>query len=327
MEIKLEKKNFVFLGVIALSVILWAFFLDASGMMLKEILNLGNLSNIISKLKSMNFILFLALFPLTVALTVIHCKTEENKMNSFITAGVGVLIGLILSAILFSNLQEFLLLGVFYLTGILLTVEMVYTKISELKKYVSLRLLGTGIHKTATITAIGLFLLVAMTVYNEQEIYSKQIDNQLIQIAGGDKLMEDVTEQAADSIIVSQKELIKQIKVLPSFQALETSPDPNAVQFYSETIALEEYLNSPEYKNIIKTEVEKKSSISGEQFEGILDSVKNQMPMYGIITDFLWLIMAFAFFSIFLLISNTLFYALTVVYGLIIEQIFSAVNK
>ncbi len=327
MQVKMEKKNFVFLALIALSVLLWAFFLNASDLTLQQMLNLGEIGNVIEKLKSMNFILFIALFPLTIALTVIHCKIEENKINSFITSGVGVLIGLILSLVLFSNLQELLLLGVFYLAGILLSIEMVYVKILELKKYVSVRLLGTGIHKTATIVALGLFLVVAMTVYEDKEFYAEQIDKQLMDVAGGEQLMAKVTEEATDNIIDSQKQMIKQIKVLPSFQALENSPDPNAVQFHSEAIAFEKYLSSTEYRNIVKAEIEQQSDVSDEQLKDILGSVKKQMPMYGLITDFLWLITGFAFLSIFLLISNTVFYVLTLVYGLIIEQGFRAVNK
>jgi len=52
------------------------------------------------------------------------------------------------------------------------------------------------------------------------------------------------------------------------------------------------------------------------------------MPLFGVITDLLWLITGFAFFSVFLLLSNTIFYILTIIYGIIIEQVYGMViNK
>jgi len=326
MDLKLTKKNYVFFALIFLSIILWAYFLNATGLMLKEMLNLNELGNIISKLNSSAFLFFIFTFPLTIALNVFHCKIEENKINSFIVGLGGTLIGLILSIMLFSNLQGYLLVGVFYLIGRALTIELIYTKKLELKKYVSLRLLGTGIHRTGTILALGLFLVVAMTVNTNQEFYSEQIDNQLLKIAGGEDTTNQLTDYYVDAIIETQQQTANQIIELPQFQALETSIDPNAVAFHTAILAQKDYLKSPEYRQTIEAEIAKKQNVSEDQLKGVLDSVKEQMPLFGIITDFLWLIEGFAFFSIFLLLSNTIFYVLTILYGLIIEQIFGIIK-
>ena len=327
MELKLNKKNFIFLFLIGLSVILWAYFLNSTGSTITEMLNLGEIEKTISQINSTNFIMFLLLFPLTIALTVIHCKTEENKINSFIVTISGALIGLVLSLLLFANMQQFILLGVFYLIALFLAVETIYVKLAELKKYVSLRLLGTAIHKTGTIIAIGLFLVVAMTVYENQEIYSEQIDDQLLKVAGGDQAKGQLTEYAIDLLIESQQQTAKQITELPTFDALETSADPNAVVFHAGIILLKEKINSVEYRQQITEEINKKQDVSDDQLKGVLASVKQQMPLFGLITEFLWLIQGFAFMSIFLLLSNTVFYVLTVIYGLIIEQIYGLINK
>jgi len=327
MDLKLNKKNFIFLFLISLSIILWAFFLNSTGLTITQMLNLGEIEKTISQINSTNFIMFLLLFPLTIGLTVIHCKTEENKINSFIVTISGALIGLVLSLLLFVNMQEFILIGVFYLIALFLTVETIYVKLAELKKYISLRLLGTAIHKTGTIIAIGLFLVVAMTVYENQEIYSEQIDNQLLKIAGGDQAKEPLTDYTIDLLIQSQQQTVNQMTELPTFDALETSVDPNAMAFHAGIVLLKDKINSAEYRQQIEKEINKKQDVSDEQLKGVLESVKQQMPLFGLITEFLWLIEGFAFMSIFLLLSNTIFYILTVIYGLIIEQIYGLINK
>lgn len=322
MELKLSKHNYIFFGLILLSVIIWAFFLNATELIIKEMLNLGELGNVIDKLKSSEFLFFVFSFPLTIALTVIHCKLEENKINSFIVGLGGTIIGLIFSMLLFSNLQGYFLVGVFYLIGIALSVELIHVKKLELKKYISFRLLGTGIHRTGTIIALGLFLVVAMTVYNNQEMYEKQIDAQLLKVAGGEETTGQLTEMFVDAIIETQKETANQIIELEQFKALENSVDPNAVAFHQAVLAQKDYLNSFEYRQKIEEEINKKGDLGDEELQSVLDSVKTQMPIFGVITDLLWLIMGFAFFSVFLLLSNTIFYVLVIIYGLVIEQIF-----
>ncbi|PIN98138.1 MAG: hypothetical protein COT90_05630 [Candidatus Diapherotrites archaeon CG10_big_fil_rev_8_21_14_0_10_31_34] len=327
MDLKLTNKNYVFLALIFLSIILWAYFLNETGLMLKEMLNLGELENVIGKLKSTAFLFFVFTFPISIALNVIHSKIEENKINSFIVGLGGTAIGLIVSMLLFSNLQGYLLVGVFYLIGRALTIELIYTKKLELKKYVSFRLLGTGIHRTGTILAIGLFLIIAITVNSNQEIYEQQIDQQLLEVAGGEQTTEQLTELFVDSMIETQKQTAQQIIELPQFQALENSPDPNAVAFHQAILIQKDYLNSIEYRQKIEEEISKKQNLGDNELQGVLDSVKQQMPVFGIMTDFLWLIMGFAFFSAVLLLSNTIFYVLVLVYGIIIEQIYEMTIK
>jgi hypothetical protein len=321
MKTNLTKKNFVFIALIFVSVILWAFFFSSLNLTLVELLNASKIKSVIAELNLENLILFLVFFPLTVALIVIQCKIEEHKSRSFIVSLGGTVTALIFSLIFFSNLQEYLLVGLFYVGGIALTVELIHVKKLELKKYVSLRLLGTGIHKTTILIAIGIFLLVSLTIYENQEFYSEQIDIQLLEIAAGNQTKEQLNEMVAEGLIESQKQTAEQVIALPSFQALKTSSDPNAVEFHSALLELKKYMDSPEYKQKIEEEINKQTSLSEEQLKEVLQSVKSQMPVFKLITDYLWLIEGFAFFSVFLLISSTIFYALTLIYGLIIEQI------
>ncbi len=328
MKLNLTKKNFAFMAGILLSVILWSYFLNASGLTLTKILDLNEINQVISILKTSEFLFFVFLFPITIALTAIHAKTEENKLNSFIVSLGGTITGLIISMLLFSGLQEYFLAGIFYLIGLALAVELIHVKKLELKKYVSIRLLGTGIHKTGTILALGFFLITALTVYNNQEMYEKQIDEQLLKIAGGEQTTQQLTDMFTEAIIKTQKQTAKQIIELPQFQALENSSDPNAILFYQAVLIQKDYLDSEEYKKLVEQEIQKEQDLSNEQLESVLEGVKQQMPLFGIITDLLWLMMGFAVFSVFLLLSNTIFYVLTIVYGLIIEQVYSmAVNR
>ncbi|MBU2476489.1 hypothetical protein KKG83_03390 [Candidatus Micrarchaeota archaeon] len=327
MELNFSKKNIVFAVLVFLSVILWVYFLNSTELTLTEMLDLSQMNSTIDKLNSSNFIFFLLFFPLTIALITIQCKTEENKINSFIVSLGGVLLGLIASMFLFPLMQEYLLIGIFYLIGVGLAVEMIYTRLLELKKYVSLRILGTGIQRTTTILALGLFLLVAFTVNENHEYYSEKIDEELLKMAGGEQAKEQLTTGVVDAIVESHKQLADQITSLSSFQALENSSDPNAVIFHTGIIEMKDQLYSPKYRQQIIDEINKQNAVSDDQLKSVLSSVKEQMPLFGVIVDFLWLIEGFAFFSVFLLVSNTVFYVLTIIYGLLIEQVFALINK
>ncbi len=114
---------------------------------------------------------------------------------------------------------------------------------------------------------------------------------------------------------------------MPSFNALENSSDPNAVLFHAQILQLKDYLNTQEYRQQVEEELNNQQSLSDDQLKNVLEGVKQQMPLYGIITDFLWLIEGFAFFSVFLLISNIIFYPLTAIYALIGEQIIKLIQK
>ena len=85
MDLKLTNKNYVFLALIFLSIILWAYFLNETGLMLKEMLNLGELENVIGKLKSTAFLFFVFTFPGTIVSLPFPFRGLDKKQSKTIS--------------------------------------------------------------------------------------------------------------------------------------------------------------------------------------------------------------------------------------------------
>ncbi|MEW6295823.1 MAG: hypothetical protein AB1467_06060 [Candidatus Diapherotrites archaeon] len=332
--IELNRKDIVFIILIALSIILWAYFFNASGIALKELFNFTSIGSITSKITSSSFILFLLLFPLTIALIAVYSKTRKDKIISIISSLIGVLIGLIVSLLAFSNLTELWIAGLFYLIGITLSIEMTYTRLEELKKYIAFRILGEASHKIVLLTAVGLFLSAILITLPDKESFSKDLEQSLINnalkgVTGKDN---SLTEVSATAMIAMQKETVQQLTAQEQFQKLKTSTDPNAQAYALSIEQLQNYMSTPEYKQQVLEEAQKKQESSGstigeEQVQATLESMKQKMPLYGLIMNYMWLIVSFALMSIFLLIGNTIFWFLAVAYGLIINFIAESIYK
>ena len=324
--IELNRKDIVFIVLIALSVILWAYFFNSSGLGLKEIFKFSAINSTIDKILSAPFILFLLSFPLTIALITIYSKIRGDKIISIISCLIGVIIGFLVSALAFSNIAGLWIAGIFYLIGVILLIEMTYTRLQELKKYIAFRLLGEASHKIVLFTAIGLFLSSALITFADNEKYTKDLEQNMIKtVLGGMTGKENsLAEAAADQMISVQRETVQQLTAQEQFQALKTSSDPNA-QAYALTIEqLQNKMETEEYKQAVMKEVQKNVNekiIGEEQIQTTLDSMKEKMPLYGIVMKFMWLIEAFGVMSIFLLIGNTIFWFLSVVYGLTINLV------
>jgi|GEM_PF-3006867 len=320
MDLVFSRKDFVFIALIAISIILWGFFLNASGILLEEILKFENIKATINSLTAIPFILFVVLFPLTIAIATVFCEIEKEKKKSFIVIPVGVLIGLIVSMLVFSNLMGYWLAGIFYIISFFLLIEMSYTRLEELKKYVSMRLLSESVRRTVLITAIGLFMLSALTVLENKEAYEESLEGEMISFSIGEDTRDDLAELSANMIIQNYNQILDEIISTESFQALKTSPDPNAIAFALGLEESKQRINSSEYRReaIRKANDAQEGAITEQQMEEMLESMKDKMPLYGLMMQFLWLILGFALFSVFLLLGNTVFMVLGIIYGLII---------
>lgn len=323
MDLVFSRKDFVFIALIAISIVLWAFFLNASGILLEEILKFENIKTTINSLTSIPFILFVVLFPLTIALATVFCETEKKKKKSFIVIPAGALIGLIVSMLVFSNLMSYWLAGIFYIISFFLLIEMSYTRLEELKKYVSMRLLSESVRRTVLITAIGLFILSALTVLENKEEYESSLEDEMIGLTMGEETKENFAELSAEITIQNYNQILDEVTSMELFQALKTSPDPNAVLFALGVEESKQRINSPAFRREVmeKAKNAQEGAVTEKQLDEMLDSMKEQMPLYGLMMQFLWLILSFALFSVFLLLGNTVFVVLGIIYGLIIITI------
>ncbi len=323
MDLDFKKKDYFFIAAIAVSVLLWAFFLNSVSLSLTQIVRISLIWETIGKIKSIEFILFILLFPLTYAFTVLFCKKNEKKLNVMLGTAIGLIIGLGLSYALFSNISELVVAGILYFLSFFLIIELTYTRLKELKKYISFRLLKSGASRSITITAVGLFIASALILIPMQEQLVEEMEEDIIDVALVQQGSAGLSEQAADLLVQSHQVLLAQLTDMEIFESLKSSPDPNAVAYATIMENTKTELSSPEYKQKIKNELLKAQEkiLSREQTRAIFDQLKEKMPIYGLLTDFLWLLESFVLASIFLLIGNIIISPLTIIYGLIIEQI------
>jgi hypothetical protein len=326
MQLKFSKNQIVFIVLIFLSIVLWAYFLNSSNLTLERFFEINSFKSVLKEFFSTNFIAFLLTFPLTYAFIVNACNSLEKK-EALITVLLGVLLGLLFSLAVFQNLLFYWIAGIFYFASFLLIIEIYFIRKTELKKFKQLRLLNETTQKSVVITALGVFVLIALTVLSQQEVFINKFENQLVSIALPSILQQQenskLLETSADLIIETQKSMLEQIINSPAFLELKSVENPKVLAFVLGIEQLENELNSPEYRQKVLQEISSKKNeiVSEKEIRKAIQGLKDSIPFYSVLTKYLWLLMAFISASFFLLIGNTVFRLLAIIYGLILGKV------
>ncbi len=327
MRMKLSQQTemqVLFVGLIAVSVIVWGYFLSTSNLFLSEVFNF-DLAQTIENVKSTGFILFVLLFPSTIGIVVVSCNFF-TKREAQMSALAGSFMGFAVLLLLFPRLSEFAVAALFYLLGMWLMIETVYLKKLELKKWVQFRVTTGAAQRLASLTAIGLFIGTILFVFPQQETFKEQMEEKLLDIALQQQGTRQLNEYTADLMIENQKQTIERITRMPAYAALRGVEDQRVHVFLLGMDALETEMNSPEFREKVVAEIRKaqEGKIDKEMASMVFEKVKTQMPWYGFLTDYFWILSAFLATSVFLLLGNFVFRFLAVPYAMILEKVLIA---
>jgi len=323
MHLPFEKTGVAAIISVAVSILPWAFFLSATTISVNDLFTF-KFQFFLEKLATINFALFLILFPLTIAAIAAFAKIMEKKSAMLFTA-IGAAAGGLVSMIAFPILQEFWLLGIFFLVSVPLMVETASAKYAELKSFVSTRTFMAAAGRSTMIIGIALFALSAVVVLPQQDQQIKRFEETFMEnifagISSG-KAQQDLAGSAADMVISAQKQAADSLVNNAVFEKLRSKTDPDVAVFVAATDRMRQFLDGDEYRQQIANQVGKSTADISKKVD-IVPVIKKQMPFIETLERYLWAIQGFGLAAAFMLIANIVFKPAAVLYGLLLERIF-----
>jgi len=301
--------GFVFLGLVFAE----CFFLSVSGASL-EVLTGFDFGAIFSAILSQQFILFALLLPLPYALAAVLSKKFEQKELSIAVVG-GALLGVISSILVFSNLSGYAIAMLAYAFSFLLVIEIVYIKRAELKKWVWLRTLSVSVSKGAMITGAGLLIAVLLFTLPNNEASAEKFEDYIFDMVAENVLGNENQQDAAALGADIQKKALGLLTENKLFRKLETKEDLDVIAFVAMVNSVKEQLENPEqFSNSAAQEQDVK-----EQLKDSIN-IREMVPFYGVLIDWLWLIQTLAVFGLFALYKGIVAVPLGIAYGLVLEK-------
>jgi len=230
--------------LIFISILLWVYFYSASKASL-NLLIIFDLPSIVNTFLTINFGLFLLLFPLTSCI-IIALSKGEDKLLDILQVSVGIILGFLFGVLLFGQGTSFLLFGIFYVLSHIALVILTYHKFKEKtkdeKKIFSVSNYATS--KISLLLTVALFIVIIVLIFPHQKESAQSMEVGVVNMFVGD----DISKWLGTSYSISKtstKSAVDYIKTSPEYKALETSDDPKAEDFVNFMTDLSTQLSKP----------------------------------------------------------------------------------
>lgn len=309
----------VIAGAVFVTFVVWMFFLASTGDIIGQFV-IFDFEELVKTALSLNFILFLLIFPLTYALVISFC-TKFRKIEVMAGSVAGTVLGAIVSLLLFAGSMQYWVFLVFYIASLLLMTETTYARLEELKKWVMLRTLNQGMSQACSILAIGMLAFGFVTLLPANEEYVKSMEKNLFEgvsknVAGGD-LMDKLAESSAKSYVQGQKDAIR---MLTRTDVYGNSTDA-ALKALIE--GGEKEVSSEGHKQLVTGEYKRQAAAMSSKAQGgeldMTAMVKKQVPFIAVMEQFMWALNSLILASAFMFLAIP-FRILGVIYGLIVAK-------
>lgn len=315
------KKEIIGFALLFVSMVLWSFFLNATGLTIEKMIGLTGFDEFFASVFNLNFVIFLVLFPVSIALVSSYAKVFEKK-NLYIIVFASSIAFLGLSMVLYQNATQFLVAGIVYAAALLLGVEASFVKFSELKTLPFLRTSMATAGLVGTFIAIGLFASTALFVLPQQEKIVAEFEEQILSsvVENNDDLTDDLSKSAANVYIQGQQQSAQSLVNSPLFEKLTQKEDPDVQAFVLATNALVDQIYSAEYRAKVEEQFRENAEgqIDQQDLSSSFDKIKQSMPLLVLIEENYWLIAGFIVASLYLFASSIIIKPLAGLYGFLL---------
>jgi len=173
--------------LIVITILLWMFFYGASRVSLR-LLVIFDIPSIINTFLTVNFLMFIILFPLTSTI-IIAMSAKGNKWINLIHIFSGVVIGFILSMFFYGiSSKGFLLFALFFIISNLLVSLLTFSKYSSEKNPKIFSIASYAGSKMALLLTISLFIITILLIQPAQESYAKDMEAGIVNMFVGDDI-------------------------------------------------------------------------------------------------------------------------------------------
>ena len=169
------KQSILKIVLISITILLWMYFYISSNVSLNTLI-VFNIPSIINTFFTTNFLLFLILFPLTTAV-IIGLSTHKNNWINILHISIGIVIGFVLSFLIFRLSKFVLIFGLLYLLSHIVLSILSYSKFkSTISKKRIFSLASYGTSKISILLTICLFILILLIILPHQQEYARNME-------------------------------------------------------------------------------------------------------------------------------------------------------
>ncbi len=322
-SLEIGPKQIIAAVLILLTTFLWTFFLASTGIVINDFFTF-QMDIVAGKLLTINTLLFFITLPIPITVMAIFAK-RMDKANLMIVSLISTLLAVGAAMILFKNLQDMWILGVFYIISLPFAIETAFVKYSELEHWISLRTSMSSASRMIIILSLGLFVLSAITIFPNQDAYIDKFESFIEDFAlsaTSEGNMSAVPDSATDVMVVTQLATIDSIMGNQVFENLRRKEDPEVLAFVVVADTARDYLQSPEYRASIEKQIREASTTVVEEID-IIKIMKEEFPLFETMEEFLWLTHAIGLLGIFSFIASMISKPTAAGVGAVGEAIFS----
>ena len=315
------QKEIIGFALLFLSMVAWSFFLNGTGLTIEKMIGLTGFDEFFAAIFNLNFVIFLVLFPLSIALVSAYAKVFEKK-NLYLIVFASSVAFLGISILVYQNASQFILAGIVYAAALLFGVEASFVKFSELKTLPFLRTSMSTAGLVGTFVAIGLFASTALFVLPQQEKIVAEFEEKILSsvVENNDDLANDLSRSAAGVYIQGQQQSAQSLVNSPAFEKLTQKQDPDVQAFVLGTNLLVDQIYSAEYRAKVEAQFREnaKGQIEQQDLSSSFDKIKQSMPLLVLIEENYWLLAGFIVASLYLFASSTIIKPLAGLYGFLL---------
>lgn len=315
-KIEFNSKAITFIILMAISVLAWHYFFVQLNLSVNDFTDLLGYGNLIAKASSLNFILFLVLFPTTLAIGIAGAKIFDPRTAKLFGI-LGVVLGELISVGLYPQLLNLAIVGLFYIVGIFLCIETASVKKEEVKQFADFRISNSALGSAFMIMGLGIVIFGAMATYSMNPQLVQDFEKKLLK---GDLVQGiNLADVSADVVIQTQQQDYHQLVNLPQYQKLESKQDPDVQEFVFAVNTAAGLLSSPEYKKQVMDELNKQQK--SPESKNTFQTLKEGIPVIQQLEDYYWVLITMIIYGVFTLLSSIIWKPLGIVYGMIALKI------
>ena len=285
----ISTKTILKVSLIALSILLWVYFYIVSGMSLNSLI-VFNAPLLINTLLTVNFLIFLLIFPITTAIA-IALSTGRGLLDDLLEVSSGIALGIIFSLLIFHLDINFFIFGVLYLIAHVILSLLTYNKFKDRKNIRSLSFYASS--KIGLLLSIVIFIFIIIVVTPHQQQYSQKMEASVVNMFVGD----DFGGLFGTSYSIgkmSTKNAVDFITTTPQYQDLKNINDSRVQDFVNVINNIESEVNSntnsDDYKKLY-------ADLDNVSLKNQIFTTINQIPLVVIFNKYFAILIALLILS------------------------------
>jgi len=313
----LSKQSILKMVLILISILIWVYFYTASKVSL-NILIIFDLPSIINTFFTLNFGLFLLLFPITSCIVIALSKGDDLLLD-VLQVSVGIILGILFGACIFGLGTSFLLFGLLYLISHIFVEILSHHKFKEKENRKIFSIGNYATSKISILLTLTLFVVIIFSIYPHQQESAQSMEVGIVNMFVGDDLSNWLgTSYNINKI--STKAAVDYIISTPQYKGLSTVNDKQVENFTDFMDSFASELKKPTTDKDIKQAY---PNLDDAKLKAQIFDTVHSIPLLLVVEQYFAFVFAFLVASFAQLYFTIAFSLLGILYVYIFYKLFS----